>query len=613
MTISGSFYGKTSNSAIKPKISWTATENVEGNYSDVTAKLSYSRTDSYMTYGHWAGSLTIDGNKKSVSGKYVEITKNSNTVTISHTVRVPHNDDGTKTVTISATGGITDTTLTKTTISGSVTLTGIPRAATIVATDADIGSVSMVTIGRKSDIYTYTVAYGFGTLSGFLSESGPVPESVAVTASSLAFLLPESFYYEIPAKPSEICTLTCTTYLDGSPIGEPQVATFTVRADPARCGPQLQVSAEDIAPETLRLTEDKTVFIRYASNALCALQIRGQYGAEIVERKLNGEPLTEDTVTLERIEMDLLRFTVKDSRGYTAEVPVQLHLLPYFVPNFHLSAARADATSGDAVLQAEGSFYNGSFGATENNLQLQYQINGGEPVTVIPEIEENTFSLRAALQGLDYTQSHQISLTVSDAVSTVTNTVRINPGIPVFDWGREDVRFNVPVYFQGQEHSDFVRTVAVSRTGDTLEGDLDMDGNSLTGLPEPLEDADAVNKAYADCKTGMELLWENADPSSSFPVQDVALSAGPLNGYSMIEIHYNYSSTSAYTSAQRAKVGTELFLISISGYRGEVATRQVVLNENGYLSFKAAYHGSSTVANSYIIPVAIYGIKGVVA
>ena len=124
--INGYFYGKTSNTAIKPKITWTAQEDVAGNYSEVTAKLSYSRTDSYMTYGQWSGSITINGDKKTVSNQYLEITKNSNTGAITHTVRVPHNEDGTKTVTISAAGAIDGTTLSKTSFSCNVSLPEFP-------------------------------------------------------------------------------------------------------------------------------------------------------------------------------------------------------------------------------------------------------------------------------------------------------------------------------------------------------------------------------------------------------------------------------------------------------------------------------------------------------
>ena len=151
MASSGSFYGKTGNSAIKPKITWVAVSNEAGNYSDLTVTLTYSRKDNYSTYGHWAGTLTIDGNTQSRSGHYMVITKDSDTVAMSHTVRVSHNDNGSKTVIISATGSISETTLTYTAISGEVTLEDIPRAASIAASDGDIGSTVMVTIGKKSE------------------------------------------------------------------------------------------------------------------------------------------------------------------------------------------------------------------------------------------------------------------------------------------------------------------------------------------------------------------------------------------------------------------------------------------------------------------------------
>ena len=143
MAISGSFYGTTSNSAIKPKITWTAQKSDTENCSQVTATLSYSRRDTYKTYGQWGGSLTIHGNTKSVSSKYIEISKDSNTVAISHTVTVPHNEDGTMSIEISASGSISGTTLSKTKISAQVELEKIPRSASVAATDADIGSVSM--------------------------------------------------------------------------------------------------------------------------------------------------------------------------------------------------------------------------------------------------------------------------------------------------------------------------------------------------------------------------------------------------------------------------------------------------------------------------------------
>lgn len=614
MAISGSFYGTTSNSAIKPKITWSATESIEGNYSDVTATLSYSRTDSYKTYGYWAGSLTINGDQKSASGKYIEITKNSNTVTVTHTVQVPHNDDGTKTITISASGGISGTTLTKTTISGSVTLTNIPRAASIAATDADIGSVSMVTIGKKSDIYTYTVAYQFGSLSGYLSESGPITGAVSVTASSLAFPLPESFYYEIPAKPSGTCTLTCTTYLDGSAVGEPQKCTFAVRADPQRCAPVLTLTAADSNPVTLALTGNKNVFIRYASNALCTMSAQARCGATVTERKLNGNTVTADTATLAQIQTDVLRFTAKDSRGYTTEATAQLNMLPYFVPSFRMSAARTDATSGDATLQAEGSFYNSSFGAKSNSLQVQYQVNGGTAVSVTPATDGNTFSVSTTLHGLDYTGSHRITLTISDAISSVAAEVKINPGIPVFEWGKEDFQFHVPVFVQDKELLPLVEQTAatcVRKTGDTMTGNLSMGGKRLTGLGAPQADTDAATKAYADSKVSMVKLWENASPNSTFAAQTISLDLSGYDGV-MVTGKFQYNGADVRTTTGFVSVGQSGHILVTNSTNENLRSRRFTVSATGVEFAIGIQMGSGSEAAGAAIPTVIYGVKGVI-
>lgn len=116
--------GTTSNQYVICKLEWISVKNEVGNYSDVTATLKYSRTNSgYTTSGKWTGSITINGVKKEVStANAIYITKNSNTVAMSSTVRVYHNSDGTKSITISATGEIPAANLKNTKCSGTAYL-----------------------------------------------------------------------------------------------------------------------------------------------------------------------------------------------------------------------------------------------------------------------------------------------------------------------------------------------------------------------------------------------------------------------------------------------------------------------------------------------------------
>ena len=120
MALSGTIKGSTNNQYVDAKISWSATQSIDGNYSMVTATLYYSRNNTgYTTYGTWSGKITINGTTTSDS-KSLTITYNSNTKAISATVKVPHNADGAKTITISASGGISGTSLSSTSVSGSV-------------------------------------------------------------------------------------------------------------------------------------------------------------------------------------------------------------------------------------------------------------------------------------------------------------------------------------------------------------------------------------------------------------------------------------------------------------------------------------------------------------
>ena len=83
MALNGIIYGSTNNKYITCYISWSAVQNKIENYSDVTANLYYSRTNSgYSTHGTWNGAIGIDGNVVSAS-RSISITYNSNTFAIS--------------------------------------------------------------------------------------------------------------------------------------------------------------------------------------------------------------------------------------------------------------------------------------------------------------------------------------------------------------------------------------------------------------------------------------------------------------------------------------------------------------------------------------------------
>lgn len=154
---SGSFTVTTSNGYISGKVNWSSTENVAGNYSDVAVDMRLSRENSgYSTYGTGDFWVVVNGTTVRADNKGFTLTYNSNTLMVSGTVRVTHNSDGKKAITISWDGD--SDVFNVNAGSGTATLDTIPRAST-QTTDANwtAGSNKAVSISRMSSSFDHTV------------------------------------------------------------------------------------------------------------------------------------------------------------------------------------------------------------------------------------------------------------------------------------------------------------------------------------------------------------------------------------------------------------------------------------------------------------------------
>lgn len=216
---SGSFNVTTSNKYISGKVTWSSTTNTAGNYSDVTATLRLSRTNTgYKTWGDGTFTITIDGSSKSNSGSF-EFTYNSNTFCVSHTKRVYHNSNGSKSITISVSGGLSRFSMSKQ--SGTAKLDTIPRASTISSfPNFTIGNSVAVSIKRASSSFTHTLSLYVG--STYIGEWTNVGTSKTLSFNSTHL---SRLYGAISS--SATVTLKCTTYNGSTKIGSTTSRTAT--------------------------------------------------------------------------------------------------------------------------------------------------------------------------------------------------------------------------------------------------------------------------------------------------------------------------------------------------------------------------------------------------
>ena len=328
-----------------------------------------------------------------------------------------------------------------------VTLTQIPRASAIGATDANIGSVSTISVSRKSTAYQHSIQYSFGSLSGYVTSTGGVSTSEQKFGeTSIPFSVPTSFYSQIPNSKTGVCTLTCRTYSGSTQIGDATTGSFTVTASAETSSPVVSGTVLDSNEKTVAVTGNDSVMVRYMSNALCTITASARNNSSLVAKSINGTLINGNTLTVNGVSDPQIRFAAKDSRGYITDIPVRFNVIPYVLLTCVASVERTDPTSGNARLTIKGNYFSGSFGKTSNSLSINYTLNG-TTVSLSPTISNNTYTASADLTGLDYQKQYSVSVSVVDKLSTVTKSVTVKKGIPVFDWGENDFAFHVPVNF----------------------------------------------------------------------------------------------------------------------------------------------------------------------
>lgn len=498
------------------RVNWAETYDTETNKSTVTITSVQVKSTSWYGVTYYVdGTVKINGvavatfssSAGNVSvrvddqGTWYDVMSHDTSKAVTMSLDgIEHYSDGSKSIGIELTGnrytGFRFYTVDGTKGSGwyvdaskSITLTTIPRASTVGASDANIGSKSTVVVTRRNSSYTHSIAYSFGSLSGYITASGGVSDTEAIYSNTtISWTIPETFYSQITDKKSGTCTLTIKTYSGSTQIGDAQSSTLKIGAAQSASAPDVSGSVVDSNDTTKVLTGDASKFIRYFSTALCTITATAKGGATIATKKIGGAVVTENTRSIKNVEVSSIAFYAKDSRGYEATKNVAITLIPYVLLTNNATAQRTDPVSGIAKLTIKGDYFNGSFGASGNALTIKYRVREsggsyGSYNTATPSISGNAYTANVSLADLHYESGYEIEVVVSDKLGTVTKVVYVQPGIPVFDWGKRDFRFNVPVYLASGINSNPVSVSSFDSIDASLNSALQSLEDNGVGFP----------------------------------------------------------------------------------------------------------------------------------
>lgn len=458
-----------------------------GVQTSVTSKYRANKGSYGGTYKSVSKSITVypeDGEKRFYIGQTW------------HTIT--HNADGTAKVYIN--GNIAEGSK-STTSSFSKALPTIARMSTMTATRANIGEVSQLTVTQRNTSYTHSIKYQFGELSGYVLADGTTTDvETKLSETSIGFIIPTSFYEQIPGAKEGQVTLTITTYNGDTKIGSAQTTTFFVDvADNEENRPNLTVNVVDINETTKAFTDVDTKLIKGYSTASISYEASGNNFATITGVTLNGETVTESPVIIQRFSADKIEVIATDSRTFPTTKTPDYTLIEYFDPTISIKAKRTGPTEDEILLSFSGNIFNQSFGSVMNELSLSwvYRIKnekewttGGafikdtDYVIVDNFFHSGTGEFESAIslgELFNYENNYEIGVIYGDKLfGPVTTSTVVSKGKPILNWNDRMVNVNGDLYVKGEPFLGGGDTLPIGAIID-YDGDTVPEGYEIVG------------------------------------------------------------------------------------------------------------------------------------
>ena len=326
--------------------------------------------------------------------------------------------------------------------SGSGTLSTIPRTSSVSSTNANIGENINISIGRASSSFTHTLTYAFHGLSGTIATK--------TSSTSISWTLPTSFYAQMPNTRSSWGRVICDTYSGSTKIGSSE-CRFDVYVKESTNKPGISAAVKDVNETTKALTGDENKLVKYYSRVQFSITSspKNNAGTKSININYNGNSYTGGsgnswTDYFSNVTSGSYYCSVTDTRDFTSGVTVNKTLINYVPLTCAMSVSNPTA-SGECTVTVSGNYFNGSFGATDNTLTVQYRIYDWDWQYMTATFDGSTYTATAHITGLDYTQLYWFEARAIDKLAEVWTERKYVKATPIFDWGSNDFHFHVPV------------------------------------------------------------------------------------------------------------------------------------------------------------------------
>lgn len=458
------------NGLLDGRIVWESTSNgISANNSTVTATLQLMRNASRdTTSGTFKGTFTVATTTRTIS-KFLNLPHGEWVTVETISLTVSHSKDGSGNCYIhAAINGPTQTSMEGTSVSGSstVTLDKINRFVTIIsATDFT---------DEENPTITYSNPAGSATtkLQACISVTGEDDDitfrDIPISGKSYTFSLTTAERNVLRSAAANSNKLSLKFVIRSTVSGVEGKTNTKATMTVVNANPTATFAVVDTNKTTIELTGNSNNFIALHSTPKVTLTVTTKKSATIPSKgveisdgitvwKKNGS--FEGTIS--PLSSGDINFKVTDSRGNMVGGGVKSTFIAYFNPTIQIDSITRDG-SGNLTVVASGKAFVGSFGAKNNTRTVQYRYRKSTEKQysqwaqfTSPTWNDNNFTATQTISGLDYTKSYDVQVAIVDSLHSGDNRITARKTglstIPIFDWGSDDFKFNVPLYDQTNE------------------------------------------------------------------------------------------------------------------------------------------------------------------
>ena len=326
------------------------------------------------------------------------------------------------------------------------------RASTVIASNANIGSATTITINRDYNNLTHTLQYKIAGQSSYTTLT------TKTSAVSYSWTIPTSTYDYVSSSSKQVSiTINCITY-NGSVLIGSNTTTITAYCVESECQPTVSATYT-LLNNASALTGNNTTAVLNWSNVKITVSATAKHGASISSYAIihNGATTNSNTATYNKIQVGTFTYRATDSRGYVKQGQIVLTVIPYFTPTITMQNVSPDIQTNIAKTKCAGNVFTGSFGAVSNTtaVSYRYKVDGGSYsswIALTPTSSSNKYTTSWGERTLDYRNKYIFQARVVDKLNTITTAEVVVRTLPLFDWNDKNFNFNIPILLSGDSY-----------------------------------------------------------------------------------------------------------------------------------------------------------------